>query len=205
MKRLEYIILLSLFFTSYSFSQKFDAQIAIGFNASQIDGDLYSGYSKLGIHAGLQLEYDLNTTWKIGTGLFYNELGSQKKLQIGSSNPEEQQKIQLAYIFFPLELILSPQSSNEVLSKFRFTGGLHSGYLIKSQIRNQSDEPILEFFNNLDFAASLGVDYLLNDFWSVSLRARESFTLLFNNNKIDAINANSLRNKYLTFSVNRKL
>jgi len=181
-------------------AQNFEAHLSIGLNASQIDGDLFSGYNKLGIHTGIGIAYDLKTPWSLNTGIFYDVLGSQKELQLGNSAPEEQQKITLRYISVPLSLGYS--LLNVPLT---FSGGFKYSYLINSQIRDRTDEPILSFFNESDVAVFLKMLYKFNSRWSLSIKASESINLIFNNNKVKELNSSSLRNRHLTFSFNRHL
>ena len=190
-------------FVGNTFAQKFDANIEFGFNTAQIDGDLFAGYNKLGLHGGLAVEYALTNEWRIGSGLFYNALGSQKEIQIGSTTPEEQQKIQLTYVTVPLMVSYDLANNND--RGWRFAGGLQASYLINSKIQDRLDDAILEYFNELDISAALAVDYQLSSYWSIGVKASESITLIFNNNKVQEINANSLRNRFLTFSFKRHL
>lgn len=184
-------------------AQKFGAAIEVGFNAAQIDGDLFAGYNKVGLHAGVGVSYALDDVWNINSGIFYDALGSQKELQIGSASPEEQEKIQLSYISVPLTLSynLSVGSSNS-LSLY---GGTQVGYLFQRKIQDRIDDEILDYFSNVDIGILLGVDYHLSEYWSIGIKATEAITLIFNNNKVTQLNANSLRNRYLTFSFKRHL
>ena len=200
MTRTIIIFCFSFIFQTVSVAQKFDAHIEVGLNASQIDGDLFSGYNKLGIHGGFGIAYSLNDSWSLEGGLFFDALGSQKELELGSTSPEEQQKIKLTYVSLPL-------AANYKLSSIplSFAVGMQVSYLIRSQIQNRTDDVILDFFNKTDIAAFLQLRYLLNERWSISLKASEAVTLIFNNDKVMEINSNSLRNRYLTFSLYRHL
>jgi len=181
-------------------AQNFEVHLTGGFNASQIDGDLFAGYNKLGIHGGIGVAYILDDSWSVETGMFYDALGSQKELQIGSTAPEEQQKIKLAYVSIPISGRYEIESV-----PLSFGLGLQFSYLIHSSIQDRTDDAILEFFNSTDIAGFLTARYHFSEYWSISVKASESVSLLFNNNKITALNSNSLRNKYLTFSFNKHL
>lgn len=184
-------------------AQNFDANIEIGFNTSQIDGDLFAGYNKIGIHGGLGVQYIFSNEWKLGSGIFYNALGSQKEIQIGNTAPEEQQKIKLSYVSVPIMMIYSLSSGEE--RGWHFSGGLQGSYLINSSIQDRVNDAILEFFNEIDISVAIGVDYQFSSLWSIGVKASESVTLLFNNNKVSELNSNSLRNRFLTFSFKRHL
>jgi len=140
-----YFILFFLPLSNHLIAQKFEANIELGFNASQIDGDQFAGYSKVGLHGGLSIQYVFNDEWRLSTGLFYDALGSQKKIQIGSSAPEEQQKTQLTYISVPLLITYRLPSSSE--SGLSIGGGLQVGYLIDSKRPDFVGDPVLQYFS----------------------------------------------------------
>lgn len=180
-------------------SQSFQAAFSVGINASQIDGDLFSGYNKPGIHAGLMVTYEIKQNIKIGLELAYNELGSQRKLIPGSSSPEEQSKIQVNYISLPAVAQIRPESRLNWLSSLTFNFGVTNSYLVKSKIQNRDDEEILEYFNDWDLALLFGIMYEMSDRIGLEFRINESVNLIFNNDKVEQINANSLRNRSITF------
>ena len=181
-------------------TQNFDASLGLGLNASQIDGDLFAGYSKLGINGGIEVGYTLNESWRLLSGLSFQSIGSQKELQLGSSTPEEQQKIQLTYLSIPMMGAFLFKDSG-----FSGIGGGSVGTRRYRTFPDRTDEAILDFFNKTDVLLSLGINYRFSDFWSVEFFANESISLLFNNKKITQLNSNSLRNRYLSFVLKRHL
>jgi len=203
MLRMLTILFFGLVFFSHIYSQGFEANLELGFNASQIDGDQFAGYSKVGLHSGLAIEYVFNDDWRLGSGIFYDALGSQKEIQVGSSAPEEQQKTQLSYISVPIMMIYGVPSSSE--RGFSLRGGLQMSYLFDSKRPDFIDDAVLQYFKKVDITVAIGADYHLSSIWSIGLKASESITLLFNNNKVSEINANSLRNRFLTISLKRNL
>ena len=200
MTRTIFLVLIFLVLQTICSAQKFAAHIDIGFNVSQIDGDLFAGYNKIGIHGGIGVNYALDDQWSMESGLFYDGLGSQKELQLGNTAPEEQQKIKLTYLSVPIgaryEISSIPLS---------FGAGLQIGYLMDSKIQDRTDDAILDFFNKTDFAIFISARYLFSNNWSCSLKASEAISLIFNNDKVTSLNSNSLRNRYLTLSIHRQL
>ena len=200
MTRTIFLVLLFICGAQFCPAQNFAAFVDLGFNASQIDGDLFSGYNKLGIHGGLGVSYKLNEQWSIKSGIFYDALGSQKELQVGNTAPEEQQKIKLTYISVPI-------TANYKITSIPLSlgAGLQVGTLLNSKIQDRADDAILEFFNKTDVTAIFTPRYQFSNRWSFCLKASEGVTLIFNNDKVSSLNSNSLRNRYLTFSFNRHL
>lgn len=182
--------------------QGFEAGITIGINTSQIDGDDFGGYNKIGLHGGLEVGYRLQNNWSLKTGFFYTQLGSQRELQIGSSNPLEQGKISTDYIQIPIIIEYDLNSWVESLS---LLGGVKVGYLLSSKIQDLSNDPILEFFNDWDVGLTGGIAYQINENLQGSFTFNQALTFLFNNNKVASINSNSLVHRWLTFGITFRL
>lgn len=182
-------------------AQGFSADIAIGINTSQIDGDDFGGYNKIGIRGGVSIGYELNDTWALESGLYYAQLGSQRELMIGSSNPVEQAKIAVNYIQVPILLKARLGDWAEWAEPLQVMAGAKIGYLLSSKIQDLDDDPILEYFNDWDVGFTMGLAYQINDRLSGNLAFNQSIGFLFNNNKVSAINSNSLRHRWLTFMI----
>ena len=60
---LKYIIYSFLLSCSMSYAQDFGAQLLVGANFSQVDGDQFAGYNKLGVNAGIQINRPINSDW----------------------------------------------------------------------------------------------------------------------------------------------
>ncbi|MBT8221086.1 MAG: PorT family protein [Bacteroidia bacterium] len=199
---IRFLLLAILFLTiNHISAQGFNAGITLGMNASQIHGDLFSGYNKPGIHAGLLIEYPIQDKTWIGGELIYSELGSQRKLLLGSSIPEEQSKIQLNYISLPVYVRIQPNSRLSWLSAINFMLGIENSYLINAKIQDRDDEEIIEYFNDWNVSGLVGIRYAFNEKIGLEFRINESINLIFNNNKVEQINANSLRNRSVTFMI----
>ncbi len=57
--------------------KKFFGSINVGGVASQVDGDDFGGYNKLGLTAGPSVLVQLNNNWVMQVGLFYTQKGSR--------------------------------------------------------------------------------------------------------------------------------
>ena len=98
MKSLLYILLL---FSLPAFSQPFEGGFFAGLTASQVDGDTYAGYNKLGITAGGYISRNLgrsrNAGWK--AELRYIQKGAFKKTSL--ENPDYY-RLTIHYVEIPL-------------------------------------------------------------------------------------------------------
>ena len=77
MKRIGLIIFIALFSVGVE-AQEFDARLLLGANFSQIDGDQFAGYNKLGLNAGVGIGRSYNNEWDFGFELRYSMKGSKK-------------------------------------------------------------------------------------------------------------------------------
>jgi hypothetical protein len=77
MKKCYYLILVFVITSLSSFSQQFEGGLIGGFNASQVDGDLYKGYHKPGIALGGYVQTNLTRTVFIGMELKLMQKGSR--------------------------------------------------------------------------------------------------------------------------------
>ncbi|MEM6697615.1 MAG: hypothetical protein AAF806_16255 [Bacteroidota bacterium] len=111
MKHLYFIIFFSFCFLLPSFSdaqtrrfnpkQRFHAGIITGVNLSQIDGDDYSGYDKLGIMGGLQGIALLNRRTKLVTELLYSSKGSRVENEL-IFQPQKNRVLAVNYAEVPI-------------------------------------------------------------------------------------------------------
>lgn len=196
-KEMKWQIVLILSFISWGIlaqedsDRAFQAGIVLGFNASQLDGDLFRGYSKLGLHGGLKVKYQLPSKPKIGlsTEMLFSMKGSSQDLNFSSSN-NNQIKIKLNYVEIPV--IVSYKEW-----KVDFHGGIAYSYLIGASTTVLSTGYREEDFKKSDLAVVLGATYLFNENWGATFRFNRSFT---NAIKKD-VNSNPLLGHLLTFRV----
>lgn len=78
MKRLLYFLFF-LVLTSAATAQNFYGGLLGGFSASQIEGDYYKGYNKLGATFGSWVQFDLGDNLMAGMELKFNQKGSYKR------------------------------------------------------------------------------------------------------------------------------
>ena len=77
---MKHIILLSaiLFYSQGIFAQDFGAELLLGANFSQVDGDQLGGYNKLGANIGIQINRDIKEDWDLAFELRYSMKGAKK-------------------------------------------------------------------------------------------------------------------------------
>ncbi len=191
---------LCLFILGTSYAQRFSAGAVLGINASQIDGDAYAGFHKIGIVGGLQAFVAIKEKLDVGIELRYNQLGSR-------SVPNNQNSINpfnatFNYAEIPVTINYKDwYIEDENYYRIHFHAGLAYGRLISTKLDSEdSFDQLKDYFNDNYFGALAGVTYFFNKKIGITARFNRGILLLFNNNKTDAVNHPSLLSKHITFT-----
>lgn len=120
------IVLFCFILVSYFLNaQGFNGGIIAGFTASQVDGDQWTGYNKVGLQAGVYSRYHFNEDWVFLIEIKYIQKGSLKTFK---EDPLANFRISLSYVELPL---LLNYNLNE---KITFGGGFSYGHLLSAQV-----------------------------------------------------------------------
>ncbi len=117
MKKILLIILLLV--SKNIYSQSFEGLLVLGFAASQIDGDSYGGYHKIGGHFGIDVRYPFSDNVKLQSGVEYINKGA------ANAKNQDYYRVHLHYIQVPLLLEVV------VYHNISLTAGLNFDYLIR--------------------------------------------------------------------------
>jgi len=153
-----------------SYSQRFEGGLIGGFNASQVDGDLYKGYHKPGIALGGYVQTNLTRTVYAGMELKLMQKGSRN---IDSLAIEGQIKYIMRLNYVDLPVYLGIRTSE----KISLLIGVSPGYLISGIEYNdygkfpEEDE---NTFNEFDFQGLLGFRFQVSRRLYVDLRGSYS-------------------------------
>ncbi len=148
------LILLTL--TSFiSQAQEFRAGPLAGFGVSQVDGDGYAGFHKVGLNLGAFVSRELSPRWDIQLDIAYMQKGSRKKPNIEQNNTDDYE-IDLGYIQFPLV-------AKYKAKQMSFELGLSIGTLLHDdEFRDEQSIKGLEGvppFKSMEYATVLGLNY----------------------------------------------
>lgn len=149
--RIAFLILFIVAGTCAADGQDFKANLLIGLNASQVDGDNLSGYNKAGLRAGAEISYPLNDNQALGSGLIYSQRGSSS-----SSDSPGFLRIRINYIEIPLHYIYAT-------SKWEARAGLVAGTLLNARTDNGTGfTNSRNLYRNLDLSYELSAGYRVN-------------------------------------------
>ena len=162
------LLILSLAWFTCS-AQVFNPGIILGINASQIEGDGYAGYNKIGIIAGGFVNTDISEKLSTQFEIYFINKGTFDAMHPDKGDYNSF-KVNLNYIEIPVSLRYKRQ-------KFMLEIGLYFSKLIGTPtLSNQNGEVfIYQYpFKSFDFGALVGVYYQLNDNFSLNLRSKNS-------------------------------
>lgn len=162
------ILLAILFFfaVAHVFAQRFDAGLIAGLNASQLEGDAYSGFHKAGLVAGIFVQTDIAPAIITGMEIKYSQQGMRKKYD--PKQPEIDKYImRLGYIDIPLFVGFRTSQKSMII------GGISPGVLLHEREYNSDGELPEEerqTFNTFDLQALAGFRFDFLEKTSVDLR-----------------------------------
>ena len=161
-------LVIALFIIHQVKAQVFRTGLIGGIAGSQIEGDGYGGYKKLGVIIGGYTGIDITERWETQFEVYYINKGSQK-------NPRPD-KGDFDYLRVELDYIEVPVALRFKHHHFRFEAGLYYGVLLRDKVEDQFGiRNIQNFpFKKGDFGGFIGIAYYLNDHLSFNLRSKSS-------------------------------
>jgi len=181
-----------LLLPQWVFAQRFEGGLLAGFNATQVEGDMFKGYNKPGILAGFFVQTDVAPAIFAGMEIKYSQKGSRKRIK--QNDPDPQKYImRLGYMDVPLFVGFRTNDRGAVVA------GVSAGYLIHAMEFNEYGEFPAEdqnAFNNLDLQPFLGFQFDMLDQVKLDLRFALSVLPIRGHPGEDATNYYWLNNQF---------
>jgi len=165
-----FCILIFSFYSILSLSQSriFDPYLSIGAVTSQVDGDGFGGYNKLGGTIAFGIHANLRKRSGFNLALGYTMKGSYDPL-VPDQGDYESYKISMNY----LEIL---PSYTYTLHKIRFDAGTPIGILLNYNLEDHNgtlpNDPYQ--FSTLEFQILLGVSYQIAEKWYAGIHFQRS-------------------------------
>ena len=149
------------------YQNRFNAGAVVGTNLSQIDGDLYTGFNKIGLRVGMEGTIYLNKRLDAVVGLLYVQKGSKTDSNITfASDVPPDTEIHLDYMEVPFLLSVKFGNKNKETHAYTLEAGFSYARLINSKITfkefpdkvNYSD--LADQLNSNEFNAVMGINFL---------------------------------------------
>lgn len=158
-----------LMFFNVAMSQRFDAGILAGFNASQVtgaqlDGVPIKGYNKPGVLAGIYVQTDLAPAIFAAMEIKYSQKGARKKV---TDKQPDIYVMRLGYIDIPVYLAFRTNQRGSILA------GVSTGFLTNSvEINNDGKFPPADQhpFKTIDLQPFVGFQFEIFDKIKADLR-----------------------------------
>ena len=154
----------------FSYSQRFEGGVLAGLNASQVDGDTFSGYRKAGVVLGGYVQTNLSQTIFAAMELKFAQKGSRNVDSLATDG-RIKYVMRLNYAEMPIYLGIRTSDRITILA------GLSAGYLISGneyddygKIQEEDQHP----FNAIDVEALLGFRFQLTKRLFIDLRGAYS-------------------------------
>lgn len=159
-----YIPILLFFVANLALAQRFDGGALAGFNASQVEGDIYKGYNKPGAVAGFYVETDIAPAIFAAMEIKFSQKGARKKV---TTKDPEKNIMRLNYIDLPVYMAFRTSDKSSIIA------GLSTGFLISGKEFNIDGEFPPEDqndFNTIDLQPLIGFQFDFLDNLKADLR-----------------------------------
>lgn len=182
------LIIFCLLIPTVIFGQRFNGGILVGLNASQIDGDTWSGYNKAGLLAGAYVFTEFTEKWGGQMELKYSSKGSATS----KDNPNIG-KLRFQYIDLPI------LATFKIMDDLNAQAGISLNYLFKAEQWVGGWLELDEAFHDIETTMSVGVNYRF--FRKFDLNIRFSYSLFPIRGEItgSSYGQGSWFNNYLSF------
>lgn len=162
------IIFVFSIIASITVAQEFRAGPLMGIAFSQVDGDNYAGYNKVGINLGAFVSRSISEKWELQFDIAYMQKGSREAPKPDKGRYDDY-KISLSYIQFPVV-------ARYQYKQFSMEGGLSIGALI-SDVEEIEGTPIEDLpsyspvpFQTMEYATVFGLNYHVNERLRINTR-----------------------------------
>lgn len=193
---LKYILasILALLFSLVSAQQneelnRFRAYPVFGFNMTQVDGDDLAGFNKLGVHAGVGVNFMFNSKFSTSVEILFNQKGS--KSQANSDNASL--KLILNYAEVPIQLNYHDKD------RMIFGAGFSVGNLVSSKlaIDGVDDPGIDDALERWEFTYMATMTILIKGHAGLGFRYSASINSI-GKSDVSNLKGNNMRNKVIS-------
>lgn len=161
------ILFAFLFIPLASFSQNFDAEVILGINGAQVDGDGFGGYYGGGLVAGFGAYYHVDDKVSFGPEFLYSMKGSKV-------TQDQALKQGLPLVRYRLNYFEAPLMAKYKVSDYLLVqGGVSVNYLLNAKIDNGTNfgfQDSRNLFKSMDYCGLIGMEWKFLDHYSFNFR-----------------------------------
>ncbi len=171
MKRILLSVVL-FFVIAFGFAQPFNGGAMIGFAATQVAGDTYSGFNKAGPIAGFFVNFHPVDHSSVQMELYYVMKGSQKNANAVEGD-NESYLLRLNYIELPLLYQFH-------IGWFAIEAGPSVAFLMSGYEEKNGEDIKADDFATATLQLNFGVEFTVAKNWKIDIRTNNSVTNLRN-------------------------
>lgn len=146
----------------------FNLLVMAGVSPSQVHGDAYSGFHKLGAMGGIGVESVFSENFSANLSLQFIQKGARKNQNL--------EKNDLSYYYLNLNYIEAPILVTYTQKKFLFDIGVSAAYLINYYEASEAGNFTGTYpFQNFDYSVKIGLGCNITPKWFVNFRSSNSF------------------------------
>ncbi len=166
------LLIISLMLCNVLVAQKFYGGVTLGGSFSQIDGDVQSGYKKIGMIGGVFVGYPIAQKLNAEAQLYYIGKGALNNIKRNDKTVYQDFKTSLHYLEMPILI------SWKVIEKLSIAGGLATGFLVADKLYEKEKLVAKEYYtmSNFDLSAIGKVEFYINKKISTSLQIAYSMS-----------------------------
>ena len=188
-----------ILFASASYSQNlpqgFQADVRIGANFSQLDGDGLSGFDRIGLGAGIDIAYATSVNTSLSLGIHFDQRGSSTGLFSPSSSS---QHIHLNYVALPISYVFHQWWYEDYdRYKIRLRAIINPARLIGVSSSHAQFDNATQSFKRWDLSLGAAVAYAVGPRASLELSLERSVLKIF---EIPNSQASALQSYWFSFS-----
>ena len=150
-------------------AQKFNGGLILGLSGSQVAGDGYSGYNKLGFMGGGFVNFQLLNLLNLQMEIEYVQKGSRHNPDAGIGDLSSY-KLNLDYVEVPLLLKFG------FLKLFKLELGVATSFLVNSYEEINGNSISSRPFQSTNYSTIVGLSYSFSKKFTASFRTSDSFT-----------------------------
>ncbi len=189
-----FLFLFTCLFTEQKTSaQLFEAGPVIGFNASQIVGDGFRGFRKMGLNAGVAVDVNLDKKYSVGLELLYSQRGS-RFIPNALTPTADQEEYFMDYLELPIIFKYHDVAGMDFGGGFSLGRSVRNVYKLNGidDTTNRFGEPSVD--NGIDFGLFGDATYNVNQTFRIGFRwAFSAPVVTVNDNRIGRHSVISLR------------
>jgi hypothetical protein len=164
------IILIIAAFSGYG--QRFNGGAMAGMASSQVAGDTYAGYNKVGPLAGFFVNYYPSTQSSVQMELYYVQKGSRKSADVVEQDYESY-LLRLNYVELPVFYRYH-------IGWFAIEAGPSLAFFMKGYEEKNGEDVNADDFANMTFQLNLGIMFSFARNWRFHIRTNNALTNLRN-------------------------